>query len=188
MVSSIQGSFAMNHRGRRPFRRARRDRLMRRPTFEGLENRITLTANVWTGAAAQSSQDDNWSNSANWSQGTPQNGQDLVFPAPGAGNYIPTQAIVNDLPGMTFGSIEIDAPGYTITGDAITLTASPGLFTTYNSGVSTFSINATLDGTDLTIASGGELDVDGDLSRQWRPRPFRRRDSGRRRADTLALS
>ena len=65
---------------------------------------------------------------------------------------------------MTFDSIEIDSPAYTISGNAISLTASTGIFTTYTSGVSTFNIDATLSGTDITVAAGGELDLNGAIS------------------------
>lgn len=65
---------------------------------------------------------------------------------------------------MTFDSIEIEAPGYTIAGDAITLTASTGISTTYSSGVSTFSIATNLAGGNVDVASGGELDIDGVIS------------------------
>ena len=137
---------------------------MRHPMLEGLEVRITPSTDVWTGAAALASQDYNWSNATNWSQGAPQSGENLQFPAASANNYIPTQPIDNDLSGETFGSIEIDSAGYTIAGNPISLTASTGIFTTYTSGVSAINLNATLSGTDITIAAGGELDLNGDIS------------------------
>jgi hypothetical protein len=162
---SISSSFfARRRRAGGASLRQRRDRAMRQPSFEGLEARIALTTNVWTGAAAQSVQDTTWSNALNWSQGTPQTGQDLVFPTASASTFIPTQAIVNDLSNMTFDSIEIDAPGYTLAGDAISLTAATALFTTYSSGVSTFKMTANLGAGNIDVASGGELDIDGDLS------------------------
>jgi hypothetical protein len=145
-------------------RRARRNRLMRRPSFEGLEARITLTTDVWTGAAALSNQDYSWSNQNNWSEGTPQSGEDLVFPGSGGVTYIPAHAVDNDLSGLTFGSIEIDGPGYTLGGDAVTLTGSPGIVTTYGSGVTTFDINTNLAGGAIDVASGGELDINGVIS------------------------
>ena len=136
---------------------------MRRPMFEGLEDRISLTTDVWTGAAARASQDYSWSNAGNWSNGKPQGGQDLIFPTGGT-TFIPPHAIMNDLSGMTFDSIEIDGKGYSIAGDAITLTAATGLVTTYPAGVSSFSINTNLVGGGVVIASGGELDIDGVVS------------------------
>ncbi len=147
-----------------PLAPRRRNRLVRRPSFEGLEARITLTTDVWTGAAALSSQDYSWSNLNNWSEGTPQSGENLVFPGSGGVTYIPAHAVDNDLSGMTFGSIEIDGSGYTLGGDAVTLTGSPGILTTYGSGVTTFDINTNLAGGAIDVASGGELDINGVIS------------------------
>ena len=63
--------------------RASRKRARLQPWLEGLENRIVLTTNFWTGHAASVHQDYSWSNSDNWSNGNVESGQDLVFPAPG---------------------------------------------------------------------------------------------------------
>ena len=156
--------FVVCWRIRRSSRSERLNRLMQHPLVEGLEVRVTPSTDVWTGAAALASQDYNWSNATNWSQGTPQSGEDLQFPAASANNYIPTQPIDNDLNGETFGSIEIDSAGYTIAGNAISLTATTGILTTYSSGTSTINLNATLSGTDVSIAAGGELDLNGVVS------------------------
>ena len=164
MPMSFSSSFFASRRRPRGSSPRRRDRATRQPNFEGLEARIALTTDVWTGAAAQSVQAFSWSNALNWSSGAPQSGQDLVFPSANASTFIPTQPILNDLSGMTFDSIEIEAPGYTLGGDAITLSAATGLVTTYSSGVSTFSINTNLAGGNVDIASGGELDIDGVFS------------------------
>jgi len=158
------GPFAARRRARRSARAGRVNRLMVHPVLDGLESRITLSVDVWTGGAASASEDFGWSNPLNWSQGIPQSGQDLQFPIAGANNFIPTQPIVNDLTGMTFGSIEIDAPGYSLSGNAISLTAATGIFTTYTSGDSTDSIDTNLSGTDITVAAGGELDLNGVVS------------------------
>ncbi len=145
-------------------RPGRLNRLIQRPRLEGLEVRIAPATDIWTGVAAQTLQDLSWSNASNWSNGAPQNGQDLVFPVSSSSSFIPTQAIVNDLTGMTFDSIEIDAPGYSITGDAISLTAPTGINATFASGVSTLSMNVNLAGGNVTVANGGELDIDGAVS------------------------
>ncbi len=152
--------FSSNRRtvGSSPQRR--RNRAKRLPLFEGLEDRICLTTDVWTGVAAKMNQDYNWSNINNWSNKVPVSGQDLIFPSANGQTFIPTHAINNDINGLALSSIEIDAPGYTIGGDAISLSSDPGLFTTYPAGVSTFSINTNLMSGDISI-SGGELDVDG---------------------------
>ncbi len=163
-MSFARNSFADSRRAREASRSGRRNRLTRQPRLEGLEARITLTTDVWTGAAAMTVQDNNWSNADNWSNGIPQANQDVVFPVAGPSTFIPTQPIVNDLSSMTLDSIEIDAPGYKLSGDPLTLQASTGLFTTYTSGVSTYSMNTTLQGGNLSVAAGGELDINGAVS------------------------
>ena len=134
----------------------------RRLILEQLENRIALTNNVWTGIAAAQVQDYSWSNGNNWSEGTPSNGESLIFPAHA---YIPAHALDNDISGGSYASIEIDSPGYTLSGNAITLTGSTGIFTTYGSGVSTYNMNTTLDGSGLSISGGGQLNIDSTVSR-----------------------
>jgi Bacterial Ig-like domain (group 3) len=163
-MSFSLGSFPKRRRTSGSTRRASRNRLMMQPWLEGLENRIVLTTNTWTGQAALAHQDYSWSNTDNWSNGKVADGQDLIFPAAGAQTFIPAHAIANDLSGMTFDSIEIDGAGYTIGGDSISLTASTGLFTTYGTGVSAFNINTTLTGGNVAIAGGGELDINGVIS------------------------
>ena len=157
-------SLAERLRARGRSRPGRLNRLVQRPRLEGLEVRIAPATDVWTGVAAQTLQDLSWSNASNWSSGAPQNGQDLVFPASSSSSFIPSQPIVNDLTGMTFVSIEIDAPGYSITGDGITLTAPTGITATYGSGVSTLSMNVDLAGGNVSVATGGEFDIDGVVS------------------------
>ena len=161
---AISSLFVGRRRARTSSHSERLNRLMRHPAIEGLEARLTLTTDVWTGAAALASADYHWSNASNWTAGVPQSGQDLQFPAASASTYIPTQAIDNDLTGMTFGSIEIDSSGYSIAGNAISLTAATGIFTTFTSGTSTISLNTTLSGTGITVAAGGELDLNGTVS------------------------
>ena len=89
--------------------------------------------------------------------GAPANGASLVFPA-----GVSSLDAVNDLPaGTTFGSIEIDAPGYALSGNAIAL--SQGITTTYSSGVTSDAINTQLGG-PVSVANGGELDLNGALT------------------------
>jgi hypothetical protein len=137
---------------------------MTHPRFEALESRLTLTTNYWTGQAALAHQDYSWSNVGNWSNGKVESGQDLVFPVAGPQTFIPTAAIANDLTNLTIDSIEIDGSGYTIGGDAITLSAATGLFTTYTTGVSAFNIDTDLTAGNIDIAGGGELDINGTIS------------------------
>ncbi len=78
----------------------------------------------------------------------PQSGASLDFPA-GVTNL----ATVNNFPtGTQFGSIEIDASGYSLSGNGITL--SQGITTTYTSGPSTDSIASQLSGTISAARAG----------------------------------
>jgi Bacterial Ig-like domain (group 3) len=160
------GLFGAKRAVRRSSRSERLNRLLQHPAVEGLELRIALTTDVWTGAAALAHQDYSWSNASNWSQGAPTSGEALQFPAASANNFIPTQPINNDLTGLTFPSIEIDSSGYSLTGNSISLTAATGISTTYTSGTSTISLNTTLagSGSTITVAAGGELDLNGVVS------------------------
>ena len=135
-------------------------------TFESLENRRALSANVWTGHAASVYQDDNWSNGDNWTEGTPEDGQDLEFPPAGAATYVPTEAVVNDLPELSLNSIELDGPGYTLNGNALTLTGETGIVTTYGGiGASTaLNLDFNLPQSHISVGFGGALNINGTVS------------------------
>ena len=164
LMSFSSNSAAGRRRARGTSRHGRRDRNRQQLGLERLEHRIVLTADTWTGQAAKLVQDYHWSNASNWSNGVPKSGQDIVFPAVGPTTFVPAAAMVNDLSGMTFDSIEIDGPGYNFTGNALTLSAATGLFTTYGAGVSTYSIDTTLSQSGVNIAAGGELDIDSTVT------------------------
>ena len=57
---SIPNLFATRNRARDSFRHKRLNRWSRRPQVEGLEDRITLASDVWTGQAAFLVNDMNW--------------------------------------------------------------------------------------------------------------------------------
>lgn len=138
-----------------------RSRSKRQLILEGLEDRITLTTDVWTGAAAAAQQDYSWSNANNWSDKAPQSGQDLIFPTATGSTFVPVVPILNDLANMTFSSIEIDAAGYTIGGDAISLSSAMPLIANY-AGISAYNINTNLGANDgVSVAAGGDLDING---------------------------
>src|SRR5437660_5397412 len=103
------------NQGGRPGRRGR-GRVRRRGRLllclEGLETRITPSTVHWTGSGGDSS----WINAGNWDS-APQTGDDLVFPNG------PTSLVANnDFVAATFNSITIEAPGYALTGNALSLT------------------------------------------------------------------
>lgn len=89
----------------------------RRLQLEWLEDRLALATHTWIGAVSNL-----WSNDANWQGGSParDHNPDLVFLG-GAKNLTNN----NDLPGLDVVSITFSGSGgYTIGGNAITLTGS----------------------------------------------------------------
>jgi hypothetical protein len=137
--------------GSRRRRAAQRRHIL--PRIEGLETRITPSTVQWTGQGA----DTNWMTAGNWTQ-MPQAGDDLVFPDT-ATNRVATN---NFSSGTNFGSIEVDAANYTLSGASVSLTN--GISTTYTSATSTDEINTTLGGGTISVAAGGTLDISGQIS------------------------
>ncbi len=140
---------------RRRHRSAMRGRRAHLPGLEALEVRITPSTATWTGAGSNS----NWMTGANWSSGmAPQIDDALNFPA-GATSL----NSVDDFPaGTSFASIALGAPGYTLSGNAVDLTG--GISATYSSGSSTSMIPTELGGGTVSIATGGQLNLDGVIS------------------------
>ena len=69
--------------------------------IEPLEERALLSTDTWTGGGGANT---NWSNPANWDQGTPNPGGDLNFPGT-TGLLNPYDSLINDFPiGTTFHS------------------------------------------------------------------------------------
>ena len=143
--------------GRGTSRRVLAARRGHRPVIEGLEERIALTAgvtDVWQGP-----NNGVWSNPANWSNGQPTNGDDLVFPSTLSGTS------TNDLTGLTINSITIGGPGYTLAGNTLSLTA--GITASFATpGTSTYNLVTTLldPTTPITVATNDTLDIPGVLS------------------------
>ena len=143
-------------RDRRTGRRGPFVRRGLRPEIEGLEGRIVLATDIWTGAVSGS-----WMTAGNWSGGVaPSPNDDLVFPATAA-NLTNT----NDFPGgTTFNSITIQGAGYNLSGN--TLNLNTGITTSYTTGTSTDAIDTVLTAivAPITVNKGGTLDVSGVLS------------------------
>ncbi len=123
---------------------------------------VTLTAqarvDTWEGGGGTG--DVLWSDPANWSGGyAPSTYDSLVFP----GDSYPT-ASNNDLTaGTEFTSIEIDAYGLRMSGNAIVLDG--GITATYSVGTVHFALDTTLNADQtFTVASGGTLDLTGMIS------------------------
>jgi fibronectin-binding autotransporter adhesin len=68
--------------------------------------------NTWTGAGSSP----NWSVAANWSLGTPVNGQALCFPA----HPNPPTTVVDDIAGLSVNNIT-NLANYTVTGESLTV-------------------------------------------------------------------
>ena len=113
------------------------------------------TAYTWTGDGGTT----NFSDAGNWQdEAVPSAGDDLVFPVGVTG-----KTAVNDFPpGTAFGSITIEAAGYTLSGTA--LTVSGYLTTTYASGTSQIGNAVQLGSGSVDIGSGGSLTLAGVVS------------------------
>jgi autotransporter-associated beta strand protein len=132
--------------------RAQRGRL----GFEVLEGRLVLAVSTWSGAVSNL-----WSDAGNWDV-PPAPGNDFVFPA-GAANLANT----DDLTGSTsFGSLTIAGSGYTIGGNAITLSGT--LDASQSGGTSTVALPVASGGTGpLTVSvdqPGATLVISGAVS------------------------
>jgi hypothetical protein len=125
------------------------------PHLELLEGRVTPSTLQWSGLGG----DHDWSNPVNWlGDVAPQNGDNLDFPT-----VTTTFQATNDFAaGMTFGSIKIDSPSYTLTGNSVNLTG--GIVATYSMGSSTDSIATNLGGGTVSMTPGGSLTLGGVIS------------------------
>lgn len=152
-LGNVQRAARALHSGRRQVRRGR-IRTSVRPSIEFLEIRLTPATSTWTGAGVSGV----WSDANNWDV-APQNGDDLVFPA-GAAHLADS---INDLTTVnSFASVTIKAGGYTITGNAITVTGT--VSASQASGVSEFNLPLTLTAAVPTVSvdiSGARLVLGG---------------------------
>lgn len=156
------GSFWGERSGRERSRRAgRRDAVRRghRPALEGLEARIVLATDTWTGLGV----DTNWMTPGNWSgNAAPVAGDSLIFPA---GVPSASQTNFNNFPaGTVFNSITIQAANYDLTGNSLDL--SSGITASYTSGSSSDAMDMTVTAVvaPISVSAGGELDLLGVLS------------------------
>ncbi len=138
-------------------RRRRRTRRRDKPFLqcEVLEVRLVPSTFTWTGGGANT----NWSTGANWQGGvSPTGGSTLVF---GTGESRLTN--VNDIVGLSIAEITL-AGGYSISGNAITLTGSGGVGIDSQSGTNAFN-NAIALGASLNFTEdAGQLTLGGVLS------------------------
>ncbi len=141
--------------GREDRRRGHAARRGHRPTLEGLEARIALSMDVWTGLAG----DGQWMTANNWSPvAVPSPGDELQFPSTASG------ATNNNFSGgTTFASITIDGPNYDLTGNTLNLTTG---FTADYSGTLTITMDTVLmdSNTPIMVSAGTTLAIAGVLS------------------------
>ena len=138
--------------------------------FEQLESRLAPATFVWSGASGI---DNNWGTPTNWvgnvaPTGNPAAGDDLVFTvaAPPA-----LRATNNNLTNGVFDSISFGAGGYTLTGNAITLTgggASAAVVVNSGSAGNTIAMDTALGAAagivqTISVASGADLTLSGHL-------------------------
>ncbi len=134
-----------------------------RITYQGGINQqdVVLTSfgpvSTWTGGGGLG--DENWSYGANWQSGSaPSAGDYLIFPLTAS-----QTSSNNDLPGLDFTGVEIDAAGFDIHGSAILL--DDGITATYLSGTSTFGIDTQLTADQtIEVDGGGTLDITSIIS------------------------
>ena len=141
-------------------------------------NSVVLTAvavpsATWTGtdAASSTNPNDNWSDANNWEGGTfPAAGYDVVFPA-NLGSSAQTSN--NDLTGLDLTSILIQDTGYSIGGNAVTLSggvdssqASSGSALNLPITFSGTSGTVTVDNTAATLTMGGTITSTGGVIKE----------------------
>jgi hypothetical protein len=108
---------------------------------------------IWNGVAGG---DANWTTPGNWIPvGAPAVGDDLVFPE---GASLLTN---NDFPpNRSFHSILVEASGYTLSGNALTIAASQSITANY-SGTSTINLPVSGNGTSINVVQTGSMLVFG---------------------------
>ena len=136
-------------------RRRRRSKSMHEltPRYEVLEVRVVPSSTyTWTGGGVNS----NWSTGANWQGGVaPTSASTLVF---GSGESQLTN--IDDISGLSVAEIELSG-GYSISGDAITVTGSGGVGIDSQTGTNAFNDPITL-GASLTFTQdAGQLKLGG---------------------------
>lgn len=131
--------------------------------FAGTVDAATRT---WTGASSA-----NWNVAGNWTEGLPEAGDDLVFPA-GASNLVTN----NDFPADTaFNTITLSGGGYTLAGNSVSITTSvtdsnttgtniislimTGAGSVTKSGAGTLTLSGTNTFTGGVTLSAGQLNI-----------------------------
>ena len=126
--------------------------------FESLEERLALATHVWTGAISSL-----WSNSGNWTGGSPGGDSQAVLSFPSAANLVNN----NDLVGLKVAAIDFAAGNYVLSGNPITLVQGPQGIPRLHMDAAAKNNTIALDlgraaiGIAADIASGSTLNVTG---------------------------
>jgi hypothetical protein len=122
------------------------------PAANATSNQFSIANSLtWTGSGNGTS----WSDAKNWSEDVaPVSGDSLVFASGG------TLLTNNDITGLSVANIDIQGAGYTLGGNAISLTG--GL--TSESGNNTYDIATTLVGSPTIDDQAGDLTIESVLS------------------------
>ncbi len=134
---------------------------------------ISFPSVIWTGTDALNTTNPNanWSDHNNWQGGVaPVAGDTIFFPGGLSGAALTNN---NDIASTTFNSIAVEAQGYTISGDGVTLSGS--LYASQTSGSSTLNLpvgfgataaTVTVDNTAASLTMGGAVAGSAGLTKQ----------------------
>jgi autotransporter-associated beta strand protein len=159
---------------RRPKVKTYRRRPARLPHLEELESRLAPASHQWSGLGGNS----NWTTAANWTNGAPVAGDDLVFPLltnPSTSALSPT----NDFTaGTNFHSITISGKNYNFGGSPLTLGGTSGgtviivgagaSGNQFLSGMDLTMVGQSTDQSSILVSSGGTLTIASHLFGQDR--------------------
>jgi len=113
------------------------------------------TKRTWTGSAGGANY--NWNTATNWFENlVPTTGNDIIFPSGVSGAALNP---VNDMSSLSVHSISFTGSGYTVSGNALTVTAG---VTNSSGGLNAFNPNMTLSGAQ-TFSANGNLTFGGTI-------------------------
>lgn len=106
---------------------------------------LLASTKTWSGAV-----DNRWSTVANWNEGLPVDGDDLIFPP-----TVGTTATSNDLPGLTVNSVTISGNYYTLKGNPVFLSANGKITKATGAKFAEYDIDTTFLGAGSIVTNFG---------------------------------